>query len=178
MRVGAGDEMAAAGGYFLASDADRDRVIDTLRAALTEGRLTGDEFGARVARTSGSRTYAELAAVMADIPAGPAGAGPAGAGGGLAGAGLPANIKSLLWTIGGYAALPPILLGVALLADSESAARAAIVLFMIGFLLAVTSGTVALGTAIDTRLKNRQAAGPPPARPGRSAEPRSARPLP
>ena len=156
--AGAGDEMAAAGGYFLASDSDRDQVIDSLRAAFTQGRLTRDEFGARVARTAGSRTYAELAAVTAGIPAWPAGAGPARAG-------LPANVKSLLWMIGGYAALPPVLIAVALLTNSERAARAAMLLFLIGFLLAVTGGTVALGTAIDTRLKNRQAIGQPPTRP-------------
>jgi hypothetical protein len=172
--AGADDEMAAAGGYFLAADADRDRVIGTLRAAFTEGRLTGDEFDARVARAAGSRTYADLAAVTADIPAWPAGTGAAGTGVGTAGTGtgvgtagtgLPANVKSLLWMIGGYAGLPPILLGVALMTNSEQPAKAALILFLIGFMLAITSGTVALGTAIDTRLKNRRGVGQPPTRP-------------
>src|SRR5260370_17094721 len=59
---------AADGGQFLASHADREQVIDTLKTAFTEGRLTQDELEGRVAWAAGSRTYAELAAVTADIP--------------------------------------------------------------------------------------------------------------
>jgi Domain of unknown function (DUF1707) len=62
---------AAARGYMRASDADRERVVDTLKAAFVQGRLTKDEFDARVGRTLGSRTYAELATVTAGIPAAP-----------------------------------------------------------------------------------------------------------
>jgi hypothetical protein len=66
-----GDHMAAgtAGrGRLLASHADREQVVDTLKAAFVQGRLTKDEFDMRVGQTLGSRTYAELAAVTADIP--------------------------------------------------------------------------------------------------------------
>lgn len=56
-------------GRFRASDADRDRVIDVLKAAFVQGRLTKDEFDARVGATLASRTYADLAAHTADIPA-------------------------------------------------------------------------------------------------------------
>ena len=52
-----------------ASRADRERVIDLLKAAFVQGRLDRDEFDVRVGRTLGSRTYGELAAVTADIPA-------------------------------------------------------------------------------------------------------------
>jgi hypothetical protein len=62
---------AAGRGHMRASHADRDRVIDTLKAAFVQGRLTRDEFDARVGRTLASRTYAELATVTAGIPAGP-----------------------------------------------------------------------------------------------------------
>jgi hypothetical protein len=55
------------------SDADRERAVDVLRAAFAEGRLTRDEHGARVERTYRARTYAELAAMSADLPAGPLG---------------------------------------------------------------------------------------------------------
>jgi DUF1707 SHOCT-like domain len=41
-----------------------------LKAAFIQGRLTKDEFDSRVGRAFGSRTYAELAALTADIPAG------------------------------------------------------------------------------------------------------------
>ena len=52
-----------------ASRADRERVIDLLKAAFVQGRLTRDELDARVGHALASRTYAELAAVTADLPA-------------------------------------------------------------------------------------------------------------
>ncbi len=61
-------------GDLRASHADRERVIGTLKAAFVEGRLTEDELDARVGQVYASRTYAELAAVTADIPAEFAGA--------------------------------------------------------------------------------------------------------
>jgi hypothetical protein len=60
-------------GRFRASHADREHVIETLKVAFVQGRLTKDELDTRVARTLASRTYAELAALTADIPAGLAG---------------------------------------------------------------------------------------------------------
>jgi Domain of unknown function (DUF1707) len=71
-----------------ASDADRDRVIDVLRAALGDGRLTANEFEERLGATLSSRTLGELARLTADlVPVGwghpgasPPGAGPPGAG--------------------------------------------------------------------------------------------------
>ena len=71
--AGPGDEVAAAEGRsrggLRASDADREQVIAALKAAFVQGRLTGDELGARVDRVYASQTYAELAEVIADIPA-------------------------------------------------------------------------------------------------------------
>lgn len=58
---------------MLASAADRDRTIDVLKAAYTEGRLTKDEFDARCARTMAARRYGDLTAIVADLPAGPLG---------------------------------------------------------------------------------------------------------
>jgi len=58
---------AAAG--LRASRADRERVIDLLKAAFVQGRLDRDEFDARIGQAVVSRTYGELAAVTADIPA-------------------------------------------------------------------------------------------------------------
>ena len=54
-----------------AASADRDRTIDVLTAAYGEGRLTKDEFDARCARVLTAKTYADLAAVCGDLPAGP-----------------------------------------------------------------------------------------------------------
>ena len=72
-----GDQMAGGTvgrGRLLASHNDREQVIDTLKAAFVQGLLTKDEFDLRVGRTLGSRTYAELAGVTADIPRGLIGA--------------------------------------------------------------------------------------------------------
>ena len=71
--AGPGDGLEAAGrGRLRASHADRERVIGTLKAAFVQGRLTKDEFDLRVGQTFAARTYAELAALTADLPAGPA----------------------------------------------------------------------------------------------------------
>jgi hypothetical protein len=53
-----------------ASDADREHVIGVLREAFAEGRLTAEEHSARVGQAYAARTYAELATVSADLPAG------------------------------------------------------------------------------------------------------------
>jgi Domain of unknown function (DUF1707) len=58
----------AARSRLRASHADREHVIDMLKAAFVQGRVTKDEFDARVGQTFASRTYAELAAVTADLP--------------------------------------------------------------------------------------------------------------
>jgi hypothetical protein len=61
------------GGHFpgalRASDADRERVIDTLKTAYVQGRLTEDELDLYTGRALEGRTYAELAAVTVTIPA-------------------------------------------------------------------------------------------------------------
>jgi Domain of unknown function (DUF1707)/Putative serine dehydratase domain/Alanine racemase, N-terminal domain len=59
----------AAAAALRASRADRERVIDLLKAAFVQGRLDRDEFDARIGQAVASRTYGELAAVTADIPA-------------------------------------------------------------------------------------------------------------
>ena len=75
--AGPGDEMStAARGRLRASHADREQVIDTLKAAFVQGLLTKDELDARAGQAFASRTYAELAAVTTGIPAGPAPAQP------------------------------------------------------------------------------------------------------
>ena len=68
-----GDQMAAASaghGRLRASHADREHVLGVLKVAFVHGMLTKDEFDLRVGQAFASRTYAELATVTADIPAG------------------------------------------------------------------------------------------------------------
>ena len=77
MTTGPADEQGPAPRRLRASHVDRDQAISALRAAFVHGRLTSDEFDARVGQALASRTRAELAAITADIPAGPIGVQPA-----------------------------------------------------------------------------------------------------
>jgi hypothetical protein len=58
---------------MLCAAADRERTIDVLKAAFGEGRLSKEEFDSRSGRVLAARTYADLAGIVADLPAGPAG---------------------------------------------------------------------------------------------------------
>ena len=71
--AGPGDEIAAGAagrGHLRASHADREQVISTLKAAFVQGMLDRDEFDQRVSQAFAARTYADLAALTADLPAG------------------------------------------------------------------------------------------------------------
>jgi hypothetical protein len=74
MMIGPQTEMTAgmaAHGRLRVSHTDREQMIDVLKAAFVRGRLTKDEFDARIGQALAARTYADLAAV---IPAGLIGA--------------------------------------------------------------------------------------------------------
>ncbi|WP_068928482.1 DUF1707 SHOCT-like domain-containing protein [Planobispora rosea] len=51
-----------------AGDRDRDRVAETLRHAVGEGRITIEELHERLGRTYAARTFGELDAIVADLP--------------------------------------------------------------------------------------------------------------
>ena len=85
MGGGAGDDTArrrrgkagkAGRGHLRASHADREQVVGILKAAFVQGMLAKDEFDLRVGQALASRTYADLAALTADLPAGLAAARP------------------------------------------------------------------------------------------------------
>jgi len=67
--TGPDDRGLAARGHLRAAQADREQAITVLKAAYAQGRLTKDELESRAGQAFGSRTYAELAALTADIPA-------------------------------------------------------------------------------------------------------------
>jgi DUF1707 SHOCT-like domain/Domain of unknown function (DUF4190) len=70
----AGDEH----GKMRAADEDRDRIAGILGTAYSEGRLSRQEYDARLDSALSARTYADLAGVVADLPvAQPAVPGPA-----------------------------------------------------------------------------------------------------
>jgi hypothetical protein len=59
--------------HFLASDADRERAVDLLKAAFVYGALTRDELTLRTGRALTARTYADLAAITGGLNPGPHG---------------------------------------------------------------------------------------------------------
>ena len=69
MMTASGDEVAGGPGHLRASDADRERVIDTLKVAFIQGRLTKGELDMELGQALAARTYAQLATVIAGIPA-------------------------------------------------------------------------------------------------------------
>jgi DUF1707 SHOCT-like domain/Domain of unknown function (DUF4190) len=75
MAAGAG--YPAAGGRrgtMRAADVDRDRVVGFLKTAYGEGRLSKDEYDARLDSALSARTYADLDKVVADLPVAPSAA--------------------------------------------------------------------------------------------------------
>jgi Domain of unknown function (DUF4190)/Domain of unknown function (DUF1707) len=78
MTAGRGYWMPAGSGRWVTSgdyarlrvaDVDRERTADVLRGAYVEGRLTQDELDTRLGHAYAARTYADLAALTADLPA-------------------------------------------------------------------------------------------------------------
>jgi hypothetical protein len=158
-----GDERAAAAegrGHMRASRADRDRVIEVLKAAFVQGRLDQGELDTRVGQTLASRTYAELAALTADIPAETAPRQPVRTpkrasqghpirtGFAVSGAGLVVAVAAIL--------------GALKLDDHASAALLELAAFIIAVVVPVVM-MVAVGTAWEQRRSRKQL----PPRPGR-----------
>jgi uncharacterized protein DUF1707 len=73
--LGHGDQIGPSG-HLRASHEDRDQVVEVLRVAAGDGRLTAEELDERLEAALTARTYAELAVLIRDLPAGP-GHGPA-----------------------------------------------------------------------------------------------------
>jgi Domain of unknown function (DUF1707) len=64
-------------GALRASHADRDQVAEQLRIAAGDGRLSPEELDERLGLALTARTYAELAALVTDLPGSGAAVGPA-----------------------------------------------------------------------------------------------------
>jgi hypothetical protein len=103
--------------HLRASDADREQVLEFLKTAFVQGRLTMDELDARAGQALLSRTYGELAALTADIPSGLVRAlprPPAAPAGGPAAETVPAvlrtpaSAKAAVWAACVIAALPAV----------------------------------------------------------------------
>lgn len=55
--------------HVRASDADREKVVDQLRLAMNEGRLSLHEFDERLQQVYAAKTYGELTPLLSDLPA-------------------------------------------------------------------------------------------------------------
>ncbi|HLN66542.1 MAG TPA: DUF1707 and DUF4190 domain-containing protein [Streptosporangiaceae bacterium] len=55
-------------GKLRASDTDRDRVVELLSVAYSEGRLSKDEYDGRLENAFSARTYADLDQIVTDLP--------------------------------------------------------------------------------------------------------------
>jgi Domain of unknown function (DUF1707) len=60
---------AGGAGELRASHADRDRVVELLRVAAGDGRITADELDQRLEAALTARTLGELAVLTTDLPA-------------------------------------------------------------------------------------------------------------
>ncbi len=138
---------------MLASDADREHVVEILAAAFVQGRLTIDELRLRVGVALASRTYAELAVMIVDIPVPPLKAPPAPrpvrpAAQALADppppppiGRMPAGAKAAVWAACVIVALPAV--WAAFLTYYGG--------FLVIFLLAFTGLTITIGTTADKK---------------------------
>jgi hypothetical protein len=106
-------------GGLRAADADRDRAAGILGTAYSEGRLSKEEYDARLDSTFSARTYADLDQVLTDLPVGreasvpspapPATVTPSAQTNGLALASLACGIAQ--FAFGPLATIPAIVLG-------------------------------------------------------------------
>jgi hypothetical protein len=70
--TGPQDPATAGGSRLRAGHADREQVIEALKDAFAHGQLTRDELDTRAGQALSARTYADLAALTADLPPAPA----------------------------------------------------------------------------------------------------------
>jgi len=110
--VGRTRALAAGGerGTMRAADADRDRVVEVLNTAYSEGRLSKDEHDGRLEDALSARTYADLDQLVTDLPAARATAvTPVAKTNGLAIASLACGLA--LFVFGPLTAIPAIVFG-------------------------------------------------------------------
>ena len=162
------DPMAEAGrDHIRASHADREHVIDTLKAAFVQGRLTKDEFDQRVGQAFDSKTYAELAALSADLPAGPT--RPLSQPGRAQGWSL-GDEKVLEWAIA--SALSPLApLAAAFLTGSQVLAAVSVILFILDLVLGLPFLMIVVGTRVEERRQGHRSPGSQGQPPGRGGRP-------
>jgi hypothetical protein len=165
--TGPGDEKAAVAagrGHLRASHADREHVIGTLKTAFVQGRLTKDEFDLRIGQVFAARTYAELAAVTADVPAWLTGAQPLR---------RPARARARppmnkVVLAGACAAIGPAAVAADFLANNEAFAKFCVVIVMVYFMAWLIAGAQILDSWHQKRSRGQLP--PRPAQRGQALE--------
>lgn len=111
MTSGAGTPVPRGGpGHIRAADADRDHVAGLLSTAYTEGRLTKDEYDARLDAALSARTYGELDQLVSDLPVPvPKATAPVAGTNGYAMASFACGVAQLMF--GPFATVPAIVFG-------------------------------------------------------------------
>jgi hypothetical protein len=162
---------AGAGGrsHLRVSDADREQVIDRLKAAFVHGLLAKDEFDLRIGQVLASRTYADLAARSADIPAGPIRAQPPEL------ARKSDNVpspKTIARVTAAGASASMVFIGAELIADGGNPAVGSVVVSLTGFLVAaLIAGLLTFMSRVFEKNSNKQPSqGPPPSARGEVAQ--------
>ena len=162
-------------GRMRASRADREQVIDVLKIAFVQERLTKGELDARVGRALAARTYADLDALTADIPAGPDPARspvPAAAAQARRPAALARNRPAKRAVKSGLAGIGVVGLGISIAAGVASGSPVLAVALLV---FAVILAAVAAGAAVsiwavvvwlEAHLQKRPDGTPPPPSPG------------
>jgi hypothetical protein len=142
--AGPGDDRvapAAGVGRLRASHADREQVVDAVKAAFIQGRLSKGELDERVGQALAARTHAELAALTADIPAGQDLARPPEAGRAqLRNTAASRAVKSGVW------AITAIILTVSVLGTAAGQPGAAVILAV--FIVLLTSAATVVVSSV------------------------------
>lgn len=163
-----GYEIAAGAGsrrHLRASHQDREQVIDLLKAAFVQGRLAKDEFDLRVGQVLAARTYAGLDALIAGLPAGlMAARSPTARELDTRPGQEPDNRKALKAWACATVVLPSVVVGVASMESTHSAAVSFIVAFLFACIVGVPMATAAVmfWSWLEKRSRGKAALGPPP----------------
>jgi len=157
--AGLGDEIAAGAagrGRLRASHADREQAIDMLKAAFVQGRLDRDEFDLRVGRALASPTYADLAALTADIPPWLTGVAPPGS------ARKPADRQAVTAVACVSVAWVSIWIPLAIVDKMGSLVNLVLVVALICVVPALLGGVLLVDAWRDKRAGRQSSQGPPP----------------
>lgn len=149
-------------GHLRASHADREQVIGMLKIAFVQGRLSKDELDTRVGNTLAARTYADLAALTADLPAGLIAVRPSR---------KPARARTrppMGKVVAGAALIvpPPAMVAATVLTGSDFLARPTLLVVMFFFIAWMVAGAQMLLNWHDKRSRRQL---PPRPRPGGQA---------